>query len=326
MELFLKCVSVWADCIIIADQGSTDGSREIAQKFPKVTLIDNPSHELREAERQQLLLKEARRTEDRKVLLALDADEFLTANFLTSPEWESIISAPLGTVIRLERPEIQTNASELSFFCGPWDFPVGFVDDGSEHKGQTIHSFRIPVPPGCPILAPTEIKLMHYSLFDGDRFRSRIRWYQCFEYLTSNKKPIELYRYYNWPLFLPPTAIKPVPKEWVNGYEERGINMSSANRDGSYRWDREVLRYFEQYGTAKFRRLAVWDVNWRQISSAFYPEEALQSFADPRTPAEKLVHRWLKRTQPYWSPDSRAGRGRKFVHRCIQRALRAVGW
>jgi len=326
LELFLKCASVWADRIIIADQGSTDGSREIAQKFPKVTIIDNTSHEFKEVERQRMLIKEARRTEDPKVLLALDADEFLTANFLTSPEWESIISAAPGTVIRLQRPEIQANVSELSFFYFPGDLPVGFVDDGSEHEGKVIHSFRIPVPPRCPILAPTEIKLMHYSLFDVDRFKSRIRWYQCFEHLTLNKTPIDLYRYYNWPLFLSSNVIKPVPKEWINGYEERGIDMSSVNRDGCYRWDREVLRYFEQYGTARFRRLAVWDVNWNQIYSAFYSKEAAQSFADPRSPAEKLVHGWLKRTQPSWSPDSRARCGRKLVHRCIHRGLRLMGW
>ena len=83
LERFLSCASLWADKIIIADQGSTDGSKEIAAKFAKVITIDNPSTVLNEFNRQQLLLAEARRiSSDPKVLLALDADEFLSSNFL----------------------------------------------------------------------------------------------------------------------------------------------------------------------------------------------------------------------------------------------------
>ena len=41
LERFIKCASLWADHIIIADQGSTDGSVEIAKRYEKVIFIDN---------------------------------------------------------------------------------------------------------------------------------------------------------------------------------------------------------------------------------------------------------------------------------------------
>ena len=41
LDRFLKCASLWADHIIIADQGSTDGSVEIAKRYEKVIFIDN---------------------------------------------------------------------------------------------------------------------------------------------------------------------------------------------------------------------------------------------------------------------------------------------
>ena len=41
LDRFIRCASLWADHIIIADQGSTDGSREIAQRYDKVIFIDN---------------------------------------------------------------------------------------------------------------------------------------------------------------------------------------------------------------------------------------------------------------------------------------------
>jgi glycosyltransferase involved in cell wall biosynthesis len=60
LDRFLRCASLWADYIIIADQGSTDSSREIALRYPKVVLIDNLSLEFSEVQRQQLLLDAAR--------------------------------------------------------------------------------------------------------------------------------------------------------------------------------------------------------------------------------------------------------------------------
>ena len=45
LDAFLTCTSSWADFIILADQHSTDGTRAIARKYKKVTLIDNPTDE-----------------------------------------------------------------------------------------------------------------------------------------------------------------------------------------------------------------------------------------------------------------------------------------
>ena len=325
LERFLRCASLWADRIIIADQGSTDGSREIAQRFPKVTIIDNTSKDFNEPERQRMLIAEARRTADPKVLLALDADEFLTANFLTSPEWGSILNAPPGTVIRFQWPQIEKSVSGLLFFNYPYEIPLGFSDDGSEQEGKSIHSCRVPVPAGCQTAAATEIKIMHYSLLDRDRFKSRIRWYQCFEHLTLKKKPVDLYRYYHPYLHMEGVS-KPIPGEWIQGYEERGIDMSSVHCDGIYRWDKEVLQYFEKYGLGEFRRLAIWDVDWGKIYHDAYPEEPAKAFTDPRSRFEKAVHRWLEATQPDFGHYANPPIGRRLAHRCVQKTLGLLGW
>ena len=326
LERFLSCASLWADKIIIADQGSTDGSKEIAAKFAKVITIDNPSTVLNEFNRQQLLLAEARRTPDPKVLLALDADEFLSSNFLTSPEWQSILNAPPGTAISFQWPTIDANGSGLSYFDLKDEMTVGFVDDGSPYQGTIIHSPRVPVPFGCPTLALTQIKLMHYCRTDRNRFESRIRWYQCFEYLSGKKRPIELYRYYH-PVFTGPASVlKQVPSDWIQGYEEHGIDVSSVNRTGIYRWDKDVLGYFGEFGLDKFRRLPIWDVDWTKMYHDFYPQEPIKPFHDPRSRFEKLIHRWLEATQPYFSPWANHGAGRTFVCKCVQTILHLLGW
>jgi Glycosyltransferases involved in cell wall biogenesis len=81
LERFLKCTSLWADHIIIADQNSDDGSEEIAKSFQKVIYVKNSASQFNEPERQKLLINEARKISGEKVLVALDADEALTGNF-----------------------------------------------------------------------------------------------------------------------------------------------------------------------------------------------------------------------------------------------------
>jgi len=326
LERFLKCASVWADRIIIADQGSTDGSREIAAQFPKVTLLHNDSEGWSEPVRQRMLLAEARRTPGPKVLLALDADEFLTANFLTSREWCSILNAQPGTVIGIQWPEIEVNFSDLNYFYYPAILPFGFVDDGSDHEPELIHGPRLPMPVGAKMLALTEIKLMHYCLADVDRFRSRIRWYQCFEYLASKKKPMDLYRFYYKIRFVPSHAIAKVPREWVQGYEERGIDMSSVIRDRTYRWDRDVLEYFRQHGARKFKRLKIWDADWTKLRDELYPEEACKGPIDPRSKFDKFVHRWLESTQPDFSLYANPSRSKRLFNKCVEKTLGLLGW
>ena len=46
LPAFLKATSLWADYIIIADQMSTDGSRDIYKDYDKVIMVDNPRKEM----------------------------------------------------------------------------------------------------------------------------------------------------------------------------------------------------------------------------------------------------------------------------------------
>jgi hypothetical protein len=72
LDRFLRCTSLWADVILIADQGSDDGSREIAAHHPKVQLLPYGGADLDEHARTQQLLAAARRVPGPRVLVALD--------------------------------------------------------------------------------------------------------------------------------------------------------------------------------------------------------------------------------------------------------------
>ncbi len=164
LERFLRCASLWADHIVIADQRSDDGSPEIARRFPKVLLIANDTVGLDEAARQRLLLAAARRIAGPRLLVTLDR------------------------------------------------------------------------------------------------------------------------------------AAGPVRREWLAGYEQQGIDMTSVGGGPPYWFDREVVAMIDRHGARHFRRQAIWDADWA-AQAARYGCGPRERFLDPRSRRQQAVHAWLRLTQ-----------------------------
>lgn len=298
LERFLKCASLWADHIIIADQNSDDGSVEIANRFAKVTLVRNTSRDFNEAERQKILIEAARRLPAPRLLIALDVDEFLTPNFLTSPEWQTMLGAPRGTVICFKWANIRPDLCH--FWTTPYDNPWGFLDDDSPHAGSPIHSLRIPFPRHAPTIKLREIKVMHYQYADWERMRSKHRWYMVWERLNMPRRSaISVYRQYHHMFAVPKEELIPIPNWWFDEYARQGIDMTSIYKDLPYRWDKDIIDLFIKHGTKTFSQDQIWDVDWQQIAVNYgYSSGEAKIFKDPRNFMQKMIHRWLQHTQP----------------------------
>ncbi|BAN36204.1 hypothetical protein SCD_n02396 [Sulfuricella denitrificans skB26] len=315
LEQFLMAASLWADHIIIADQFSDDDSREIAEKFPKVILIENPSTEFNEPERQKLLINAARKIEGPRLLVTLDADEFLSANFRESKEWQFIMHAPPGTVIRFKWINLKPGLKK--YWSPDCYFPWGFMDDGSEHTGATIHSMRIPMPLNSMKVDLDEVKVLHFQYTDWERMASKQRWYQCWEILNQPERgALELFRQYHHMYEVKDTDLLEVKNEWFDHYGENDIDLFSVKKDGVYWWDREVLKYFQRHGTEKFKKLNIWDVDWRKLGERF-KLAGVGKMNDPRNILDKKVHSWL-RSGKYKEPG--------MVNRNILKLLKRFGW
>jgi len=297
LERFLKCASLWADYIIIADQNSNDGSREIAKNFEKVILLDNPMQECDEDKRQKILLEAARKIAEPRLLIALDADEILTSNFSTSKEWQSVLKAKQGTIIRFDCVQLKPDMQH--YWLVP-DAPLGFMDDGSDHIGSDIHSVRIPLPDKSPSIKLREIKVMHYQFTDWQRMESKHRWYQCWERLKHpSRRPIKIYRQYHHMYAVSDDSISNILPEWINGYEKREIDMTSIVCENIYWWDKEVLNFLKTWDSSKFRKEAIWDIDWADLARKLNCNNHGYEFSDPRSRIDKYIHLWLKKTQPY---------------------------
>lgn len=262
LDRFLAVTSRFADLIVVADQGSTDGSAAICRRYPKVDLIANPAQEFNEAQRQILLLRHAReRVPGPKVLLALDADEVLAADALEAPGWRRMLAAAPGTVLCFEKPDLYETPAQCLRYDTPW--PLGYVDDGVEHTGTPIHSLRIPTPPGAPRLAVEGVKVLHYALTRLEYQAAKIRYYSVMENLLGTQGVPQRRRAYaadtDWSLF---GRLEPSPREWFAGWEQEGIDMATVHHQEHSWQDFEVLRLFSRHGERRFWLDAVWDFDW----------------------------------------------------------------
>lgn len=315
LEKFLKAASLWADHIIIADQFSDDDSREIAGRFDKVILIRNPSAEFNEPERQQLLIEAARKIEGPRLLVTLDADEFLTANFHDSKEWEFIMHAPPGTVIRFRWVNLRPGLKK--YWSPDTHFPWGFMDDGSEHSGALIHSTRIPLPQESMKIDLEEVRVLHYQYTDWERMASKHRWYQCWEILNRpGRSAFGIYRQYHHMYEVQDSVLMEVREEWFDHYLAENIAVKDIRKDGYYWWDREVLGYFQRYGTGTFRKLDIWDTDWKRMADHF-GMAGIAANNDPRSLLDKMIHRLLKA-----ATDDSPG----ILNRALLKLLRLSGW
>ena len=298
LDRFLAVTSHFADVIIVADQLSTDRSREICQQYEKVRLIVNPSETFNEPERQKLLLDAAREYPEPRIILALDADEILSATVLTSLEWQTLLNAPPGTVIQFALVELWNSPLfyRVNNQHGTLDRrTVGYIDDGAEHVGRTIHSERIPTPIGAKRLVCQEIVIMHYALVSTRRYQSRDPWYRCYERITfPERSSLQIDRFYSrYITHLQDNPTHMVPQEWLAGWQSLGIDMTSVNDLPYHWWDWEVLRMFAQHGVERFRHEDIWYFAWEQarqdglkLGIEGLPGNPVR---DPRTKADRIL-------------------------------------
>jgi glycosyltransferase involved in cell wall biosynthesis len=263
LERFLSVTSRFADHIIIADQRSTDDSRAICGRYPKVRVIDNPTDEFNERERQLLLLRHARALVPApRVILALDADEILAANALDTPSWRAMLDARPGTIVCFERVDLYGTPDQ----CMRHDrlTPLGYVDDGVEHAPRDMHSVRVPIPDYARRLLLDDIAVLHYSALRPRALAAKLRWYSVIENVRGTCPRVfkRRLRYAMHVDFTGAGRVERSPVEWFRGWEDAGIDMRSVAQEKYHWYDFEVLRLFDEHGARKFWLDDIWDFDW----------------------------------------------------------------
>lgn len=291
LRAFLEATSLWADYIIIADQMSTDGSREIAKEYPKVILIDNKNPEFNEAERQAMLVTKAREVAAGRdtLLWGLDADEVLAANTFETEDWKHILNSKPGDVFWFKWAEICPNQKE--YWLSPKTYyPWLFHDDGKEPHGnyvRNMHSMRIPYPIEEKQMCYVDgFRVLHLAYLNKYRVASKRRFYQFVDWEMNKRSPIVLSRSYTQTK--KNEQVFPLPEELLYKKSQNGFDLLAlvdTEVDKCY-MDEYIMERFPRHHVRELRKLDIWD---EDFIGAYHLE-------DPQHVIDKWVHSYLRQT------------------------------
>ena len=299
----LTALSQFCDLIIVADQGSTDGTSDILNSFEKVHVVENTekfhSHHVR-----TLLLDAARDFEGNNLIFNLDADEIPASPILDPTVMQKYLDLPVGASAIM--PWIQLWRSPIRYRSdnSVWSNsrkPFVFRDDresGYETKNFAIdHAPKVPTKMLQNAIFISEVPLLHFQFVVFERMLAKQRWYRLIEKLTTTNNDEAINETYVITKDERDIHLDDVPDAWLAGWEVLGLDLTSFPSQDLYWYDVDVLEFFTQHGTKKFQKLDIWDVDWelkRKIALAQGHENVPRSvIRDPRSIDIKLYHFYL---------------------------------
>lgn len=265
LEVFLGLTLQFADHVILADQGSSDGSRSIAEKFDAVTVIENNSALFDNAARSELLIATARKIfGTRTVLFAIDADELFCPTLEARREITLVRQLPAGTSLYMDKPSFVASTRRWVEYGSV--FPLGYVDNGYNFTGTTFHTRRVPFDPKGGEYRCHSIKFAHLDALDWEAMLSKRRLYSVRERDAEGVKLTTRWKR-NSVLFLSYLDIEatPVDEKIMDSFRRVGVDVSTLRRERPLWWDIEVLRRFKKFGFKRYRWDDIWYHNWEGV-------------------------------------------------------------
>ena len=294
LHAFLKATSLWADYIIIADQMSIDGSRDIYPQYEKVIVVDNPREEMHQARTRKLLFEAAKQIEGDKILFTLDADEFLSGDFVNTPTWNTILTSKFGDVFNFRwmnlQPDLTTYTSHL---------PYGWVAHLRDYDGyfpdRHIHEWRIPWPKKVNNEYIIEdISFIHFARVNVVRQMNKEAFYQVSTVSKEQKySGIRMFRTYQRYHPIKKTELLSVPVDAYKFYEQNRLNIFEhiLLDDVGEHYINAILLAFKKDGLKFFRKLDIWDLD-------FVHQHKIKN---PQTIIDRLIISYLRITKKYSS-------------------------
>ncbi|MEK6481696.1 glycosyltransferase family 2 protein [Catalinimonas sp. 4WD22] len=283
LPVFLEINSQWADKFIVVDQCSTDGSIEILQKHPKVTLIKNENLEYDELYRSRLLWENVRKIKaEKRIVIALDADEYIPPALVNSEEWRGLVNLKLGTRIYMKWIEVQP--AFKGYISNVRMKPFGYVDDLKEIQGKKIHSDRVPTNEVVEPYYCNEVVNLHLGEVPIVRNYKKHSWYLMWEYIEKNTSAFDLNLNYRKSAALPGKMLETLDNKWLPLVIKK--SKLDIDVDTITWWDLEIIHWLIKYGEDKFKMLDIWNYDWNLIYKKLGNQGDLR---DPRSILDKII-------------------------------------
>jgi hypothetical protein len=264
LEHTLACLSGFCDVVIVNDQQSDDGSREIGGRFPKVVWIDSPDSKICEQARWQLW-DVARQYDGKNLIWCTDADELLSPRRIRAFFERTLDTLTPGTVIDSLYCHLWRTPQRYRSGLGPYaphHKPVAVVavrrQDYDRSRALPLHEERVPVAPGATRIAVDDPPLLHLQWLLPNRSQMRQAWYRCREWMQQDRAAAAINSFYSrtLPEWHVPTA--GIPAGWLEG-----VTLPGADVDAQPTWQQaEILGWFDARGVAFFEPLEIWHVDF----------------------------------------------------------------
>lgn len=297
LDAFLMATSAWADYIVLVDQHSTDGSREIAQDYEKVILIDNPDPEWHEMDARALSLEAAAKIHGDKIIFGIDADEFLSAGFENAKGWKMIMESTPNKVFCFRwlnlfdnYHTVEYNNRYMDWACH-YDDSVDIVAEYKKREHHSVHASRIPCleTERTQYIMVDDIRFVHLAKLNKEKTRNKLDFYQvtCVDKNCEKYNPVSLYRSYA--KYYPDniTHLKEDISMQCVDVSDTEVKSKIKSADYGEHYIDEMVAVFQREGITKFIQLNIWD-NPRLIERGILPKKPLRV---------KLLHFYLNRTQ-----------------------------
>lgn len=268
LDYTLSTLHPFVDHIIIADQKSTDSTRDICKRYSKVTLIEN--EEVGHSNRVRwLLLDEARKIEGQNLIFCIDADEIIHPKKIEVIKREAIKYGP-GTVFSL--PWIQLwGDSKHHRIDGVWKenykSAIFYDDRDMSYQKDTVindHTSRVPTLHTAPhynyanTMKPLrDIPLFHFQFLAKERVQIKQAWYRCSELIASPHNGKRINYKYSDTKNASEVETEPVPADWL--LEEYTPKSQIFESSDTLRMQ-EILNWFDTYGIIFFESIDIWSV------------------------------------------------------------------
>jgi hypothetical protein len=263
----LACLSGFCDVVIVSDQASTDGSREIYPRFPKVKMVDRIAFTARTmaATRRWHLLDAAREYDGKNLLWCIDADELVSPALMRA--WLSAPATRLepGTFLECGYYQLwnrhDTYRDDGSAYA-PQLKMIGFVDDriadfDRSPDVRVEHESRVPFVEGARSLAAPELPWLHLQWLLPEYNQIKQAWYRCRELLDDRQTAVAINESYAHTMLSGRPRTTPVARAWLEGLTFP--DFDAVDRKGSWHLA-EILQFFDRHGVERFEPLEIWNI------------------------------------------------------------------
>lgn len=284
---FLEGNTRWADYIVIVDQMSTDGTREMCAEYKNVVIVDDPDMTYKENTRAKMAFMKGRELAAGRdaIYFALDIDEVMPANWKQTEDGKKILGSKPGDMFQLEWANILPDGKTCD--RSGWQYKI-FHDNGMAWQESTRQMHTPLLPYSTWEVEPVKVHdfpLLHFGHFHEKWLYYKGVYYQFLDmHQKRSKSVVSLYRTYHSSTY-EDFERKLIDAAWL--YEDIDliglVDVESAPI--FFEYIKELIR---DDGIAKFQAIDVWT---DELCVAI-------GVNDPRSFGWKCLHLYLRMTQP----------------------------